>query len=496
MDPHKRRKVTGMISFANKSLRDHIYACWLGKNIGGTMGTPYEGRREMLDIQGFSTAPGVVLPNDDLDLQLVWLMACEQNGPYQLNSHVLAEYWLGYISPNWNEYGIGKSNLRLGLLPPLSGDYRNDWKDSNGAWIRTEVWACMAPGCPDVAIRYSCEDASVDHGMAEGTYAAIFVAAVEASAFVEKDLRRLIEIGLSKIPADCRVARSVKLVCDCYDKGIEWRETRERVVADSADLGWFEAPANVAYVILGLLYGEGDFKKSMIYAIDCGDDTDCTGATIGSIMGIIGGIDFIPKDWQQYIGDSIVTVSVDKGCLSGVPKTCTELTDRVMRQIPAMLLANGANVNICAEADGCDAADRARLAGGAVAADLCARPSRSFDMDFLYFRARVIFDEDPSVAPGGAVPMRIQFDQRLYGTGPRHLQLRWILPEGWSIEGGRQEVYLPHSRPSRSAEPRNASTISFTVRAGERVDFQNRLILEITCVNHVMPALIPVTILG
>ncbi len=485
-----------MIAFENNSLRDRIHACWLGKNIGGTMGTPYEGQQHLNDIQGFSTAPGEILPNDDLDLQLVWLIACERHGPYQLTSHVLGDYWLNYISPHWNEYGIGKANMRLGLLPPLSGEYKNDWKHSNGAWIRTEVWACMAPGCPDVAIRYACEDASVDHGMGEGTYAAMFVAALEAAAFVEKDIRKLIRIGLSKIPKDCRVARSVQIVCDCCDQGIDWKETRLRVIEDSADLGVFEAPANVAYVILGLLYGEGDFKRSMILAIDCGDDTDCTGATIGSIMGIVGGTACVPQDWRQYIGDEIVTMSVDKGCLYGVPRTCTELTERVMAQIPVMLAANHASVDIHAAADAATEADVDGFFGGGVAADLCARPGRSFDLDFYYFRARVIFDADPTIDPCGEIPMRIEFKRLLIANGPYNLRLRWILPEGWSVEGCKQEIRVPHLRPSCSKLPTTSQEISFTVRAPEKVDYQNRLLLEVTCFNHVLPSIIPITILG
>ena len=272
-----------MLVFNKNTIKDKIYACWLGKNIGGTMGTPFEGRTELNDIQGFSTPENVVLANDDLDLQLVWLRAIEDYGPYSLNEQILGEYWISYIPPHWNEYGIGKNNMRAGLLPPMSGEYENPWKHSNGAWIRTEVWACMAPGCPDIAIKYARMDASVDHGAGEGTYAAIFLAAIEAAAFVIHDLRELIDIGLSKIPADCRMARSINLLLDCYDKGIDWKETRRILVEDSADLGWFQAPANVAFSMLGLLYGEGDFKKSMILAINCGDDTDCTGATLGSI---------------------------------------------------------------------------------------------------------------------------------------------------------------------------------------------------------------------
>ena len=69
--------------------KDKVNACWVGKNIGGTMGTPYEGKRELLDIQGFVTKAGEVLPNDDLDLQMVWLYALEHCGPYAINAAML-----------------------------------------------------------------------------------------------------------------------------------------------------------------------------------------------------------------------------------------------------------------------------------------------------------------------------------------------------------------------------------------------------------------------
>ena len=117
--------------------KDKVNACWIGKNIGGTMGTPYESKRELLDIKGFATPPGTVLPNDDLDLQLVWLYAIEQVGIQNIDAAMLGEFWLNFISPHWNEYGICKANMQRGLPPPLAGDYDNNWRDSNGAWIRT-----------------------------------------------------------------------------------------------------------------------------------------------------------------------------------------------------------------------------------------------------------------------------------------------------------------------------------------------------------------------
>ncbi len=200
-------------------LRNKIYGCWLGKSIGGTLGAPFECNTNIQNVTGYTHDFKEPLPNDDLDLQIVWLKAIQERGPKGVNNKVLGEYWLNYIPPHWNEYGISKANQRAGLIPPLSGEYKNErWKHSNGAWIRSEIWACLAPGRPDIAIRYAYEDASVDHGGGEGLYAELFTAAVESAAFVVSDRDELIQIGLSKIPPDCRVARSVNIALDAYKK--------------------------------------------------------------------------------------------------------------------------------------------------------------------------------------------------------------------------------------------------------------------------------------
>lgn len=482
-----------MIKFNYDTLRDRIHACWVGKNIGGTMGAPYEGSTSVNDISGFATAPGAALPNDDLDLQLVWLLAAEDYGMAHLNARVLGEYWLAYIGPHWNEYGIGKYNMRLGLLPPLAGDYLNDWQHSNGAWIRTELWACLAPGCPDIAVKYACEDACVDHGMGEGTYAAMFVAALESAAFAEHDLRRLIDIGFSKIPSDSRVSRAVKVVMDSYDNGDDWLTARERVVKDSEDLGWFMAPANVAFVVLGLLYGEGDFKKSMILAINCGDDTDCTGATIGSIMGILGGSACIPNDWSEHIGDAIATVAIIRGCRGDIPKSCSELTERVMRMIPATLIDNHIDFDIHADSDHVDESHLAL--GGDISKAICERSGKSFDVDFVFMSVRVTLLDDPTIEQGGEVRLHLKFMNNMISTGPRRIGLTWYLPEGWTVDG-KKEVYLPAHRPAISKESDRNSEYDYVIHAGEKVEFINRIVLSAEAYGNSMPALIPITILG
>lgn len=156
------------------------------KNVGGVLGAPFECKRMVPDvdfyIQDLTMGPPA---NDDLDLQIVWLAAVERYGR-NVNAAILGEYWLSYVIPNWVEYGTGKANLRAGMVPPMSGEVDNTYKDSNGCWIRSEIWACLAPGHPEIATKYAFEDAIVDHA-GEGMYGEIFTSAIQSAAFVEGD---------------------------------------------------------------------------------------------------------------------------------------------------------------------------------------------------------------------------------------------------------------------------------------------------------------------
>jgi ADP-ribosylglycohydrolase len=308
--------------------RDRVYACWLGKNIGGTLGMPFEGKKEINNLTFYTKIKeGEPAANDDLDLQILWLKAMEENN-YRIDAYTLGEYWLNYVPVNWNEYGIGKVNMKLGIMPPLSGEYNNaKWKTSNGAWIRSEIWACLAPGNPMLAAEFAWNDACVDHGCAEGTFAEIFTATLESAAFVEKDRDKLIRLGLSSVPADCSVAIAIKTALEAERNGKTWEQAREAVIAVTENLGWFQAPRNVAFTIIGWLYGGNDFGKSICIAVNCGDDTDCTGATLGSILGIIHGTKIIPEKWRAPIGDGIKTVAVTG---FDVPATLQILTDKTV----------------------------------------------------------------------------------------------------------------------------------------------------------------------
>jgi len=327
---------------------DKVYACWLGKNCGGTLGAPLEkafAQDEPFSIDWYPELREGGIPNDDLEMQLIWLKAVEERG-FDLTSRDLAQYWLDHIGYNWDEYGLNKTNLRLGLTPPVSGYYNNWFRDCMGSPIRSEIWACLAPGAPDLAVRYAYEDASVDHAGGEGVWGELFNAAVESAAFVEHDPHTLLEIGLSYIPTTCKTAQAVQAARAAHAAGVEWQEARRRVRAATPHYNAQYAPPNIGFQVIGWLYGR-DFGDAICTAVNCGYDTDCTGATLGALLGIIGGRAGLPERWTAPLGEGISTNESWGGLhhastgYNPVPTTLTNLTDRVCALGPRLLALRG-----------------------------------------------------------------------------------------------------------------------------------------------------------
>ena len=474
-----------MVTIGKDSYLDKVHGCWIGKSIGGTLGAPFEGRKELLEVTGFSSPPGRSLPNDDLDLQLIWLKSLEDHGPLGISENVLGEYWINYIPPQWNEYGIAKSNMKAGIQPPLSGEYQNPWKHSNGAWIRSEIWACCAPGCPEIALRYAWMDACVDHGVGEGTNAELFTAAIESAAFVQADRDTLISIGLSWIPSDCRVARSIGIARDCHAKGLDWKEARRRVLEDSADLGWFQAPANVAFTMIGWLYGGGDFKKSLLLAVSCGDDTDCTGATLGALLGILEGARALPDDWKKHVGDEIATIAIDRGSWWNIPATCSELTDRVARMAPQVLAAHRAPVFI--DEKHVDTTSRGidELSASPAHLERLASGTAALRFDFIHTEVRLEYPDGIAIRAGQETSLRLTLHNVF--PDPRHVEITYLLPEGFVLLDGCRSFSLLHFQ---------TRCLTVRLRAGDSVQAANRGVIQIVSVDRPTVILVPILFRG
>ena len=464
---------------------DKVLGCWTGKNIGGTLGAPFEGRREMQNISFYAQKlNGAPAPNDDLDLQLVWLEIAELYGLMNLDCRRFGNAWLDHIVAGWNEYGVCCCNLRCGFQPPLTGVVNNDiWKWSNGAWIRSEIWACLFPGSPEFAARFAWMDASADH-CGEGIYAELFTASLESAAFVVSDLRELVRIALAMIPADSRVAASVKLACESYDKGLSLADARNAIVRQNEDLGWFQAPANVAFTVLGLLYGEGDFGRTVCAAVNCGDDTDCTGATAGSVMGIILGRSGIPKEWIEPIGESIRTVAINTLANNiTIPATLDELTLRVAA-LAKRAVAD--DPRLPAIGDGDDRRDADYIASLASPSagyldKVLGRPSSVQSFDLPWGELEVDYVDGAEASCGD------RFRLKLHTVSPdiattEFYTFDWKLPEGWSVT------------PGAGAMRRSASNLEFTFEVGSFSGIVEGLVLEVRLSGRMFPAVIHIPV--
>lgn len=285
------------------SYREKVLGAWLGKAAGGTLGQPWEGCTGPLELTYYDPVPTEMIANDDLDLQVVWAckLATEWGG--EISRHRLSEAWPTCVNIPCDEYGVAIRNLRLGIPAPYTGIYDNWFTDGMGAAIRSEVWACLAPGNPELAAKYAYEDACVDHA-GNGIYAEQFLAALESQAFVESDLTKIIETGLSVIPADSKLACAIRDTMDWCNGG-DFSSVRRRIMEKYGSENFTDVKMNLSFVVAAMLLAKGDFVKTICHAVNFGMDADCTGATAGAIMGILNP-DSIPEKWLAPIGRSLV----------------------------------------------------------------------------------------------------------------------------------------------------------------------------------------------
>jgi len=312
-----------------------VYGGWLGKNIGGTLGAPVEGKKELLELDFYPVLQDGPLENDDLDLQLVWLHALEQYGP-KLTSKELGQEWAEHIFFPFDEYGYALTNLRRGITPPLAGAFNNPFTHCMGSPIRSEIWGMVTPGAPHVAAHYAYQDAVVDHAGGEGVFGEMFFAAIESAVFMEKDRDKLITIAMSYIPESSRTAKAMRDLIQWHSEGKSWIEARALILEHHGHDNFTDAPQNIAFTILGWLYGE-DFEDAILKAVNCGYDTDCTAATLGAILGMIAGPEGLPDKWVNPVGDRVVVSPPIKGFPA--PANLDELTRRTIRMGKQVLAA-------------------------------------------------------------------------------------------------------------------------------------------------------------
>lgn len=289
---------------SNEKFLDKIQGCWYGKCLGGAAGAPYEGIKALLAVEDFTEKLNPDLPNDDLDLQLLWLDVLERKGP-EITSVDLADAWIEKCWYPFSEYGYFMKNYMRGVEPPYSGILNNRFfKEGMGCPIRSEIWGIFCAGKPEMAVSYAYLDACLDHAE-NSIYAEQFLVAVEAMAFYEDDLEKLIVKGMEYIPKESRLSQAFVYVLDCFHKGKSWTEVRERILQRFGHPDFTNVIQNLAFIVIALLYGKGDMRETINIALCCGYDTDCTCASSAAIVGIIKGYEAL-GELKELINDRFV----------------------------------------------------------------------------------------------------------------------------------------------------------------------------------------------
>jgi len=310
-----------------KNYEDKVRGCWFGKCLGGIAGMPFEGVPFSPNITETDIHVKDV-PNDDLEMQLVWLDGLKQHG-LGLDAEKFGKIWLDRIPHGCDEYSVAIHNLKHGIMPPASGWKDNFFTCGMGAAIRSEIWALAFPGRSDAAGYYAQLDAQVDH-WGDGVRGEIFMAMAESAACVTSDIEGSLRSALDRVDPETELHRTLAEVFRLYDAGKSEAEARDYILFHyGRHPNFTHCVMNLAFIVFALLYGKGDFIKTILLAVNCGRDTDCTGATCGAFLGIALGMKSMPGNWIPAVREALC-LSDYVSCIPEVPLSFTELVKQTI----------------------------------------------------------------------------------------------------------------------------------------------------------------------
>ncbi|MBP3967270.1 ADP-ribosylglycohydrolase family protein [Paenibacillus lignilyticus] len=312
---------------------ERVYAGWLGKVIGVRHGGNVEGwsyeqlERIFGEITHYVHHFKNFAADDDTNGPMFFLRALEDfTHTRDITPEQMGLTWLNYAPDRhgfiwWGGYGkvteqTAYVNLKNGIMAPRSGSIEQNGvmiAEQIGGQIFSDVWGLIAPGEPKLAAEYAEKMASVSHD-GNGKYGGMFIAACIAVAFREKDIRRIIDEGLAVIPDECEFRRMTNAVIAYYENHSEdWRACFGFV---KENFGYHLYPGgchiipNAAIIVLSLLYGGGDFARTINICNMCGWDTDCNVGNVGTILGVLNGLEGIDYSWRKPINDFLCCSSV------------------------------------------------------------------------------------------------------------------------------------------------------------------------------------------
>lgn len=346
---HARPAQTAPAGASGKTdLLDRVYGGWLGRCAGCLLGQPVEGwmRNRITGLlsetgnlpvrhylhsdlpaslrikYGIEDGPGPYdaltknwinltdgMPEDDDTNYTVFSLKLLERKGRGFTSEDVAAGWLTSFPMllTCSAERVAYRNFAALIPPSDSARYCNPYREWIGAQIRADLYGWIHPGNPEAAAAMAWRDARVSH-VKNGIYGALFAAAMNAAAFAAPEPAEAVRAGLRQIPESCRLAESINLVLDWHARGVSAEDAIDRIhiLWNEADFfDWCHVIPNAMLVTAALLYGNGDFTRTIGLAVESGFDTDCNAATAGATLGVMLGAGALPRGWTDPLHDRI-----------------------------------------------------------------------------------------------------------------------------------------------------------------------------------------------
>lgn len=300
-----------------REYRDKMKAGWIGQMVGVAWGAPTEFRyqdRIMPEEAMPPWTPDLInqaFGQDDLYVEMTFLRTLEQYG-LEVSIRQAGIDFANSRYPLWCANNAGRTNLRKGIAPPDSSHPQfNRCPNDIDYQIEADYSGLIAPGLPQVAIALG-EKFGRLMNYGDGMYAGQFIGAMYAAAFFEKDRVNVIETALRAIPAQSQYAEMVRDVLVWYrEDPDDWQKAWGKVQAkyredpeyQKASNGGIDCKINGAYVLLGLLYGQGDPDRTIQIACRCGMDSDCNPSSAAGVLFTTIGFSQLPARFTEKLDE-------------------------------------------------------------------------------------------------------------------------------------------------------------------------------------------------